>query len=193
MHGWQSCAEERMAKPVVPVCGVLCDTSYLIRWAKPDAPLHGSAQEYLRFLVENGHELYVSTIALAEYAVGDAISNLPLRYFRVLPFNIDHAERAGQFARRVFEARKTLPAEFKQRAVIPNDTKLFAQADVTPGYHPLPHSRRGMREDLQPVEVRGPAELSVRSSFDPVASGVWPPRFAVMTPPASSSRLRGFA
>lgn len=89
--------------------GVLCDTSYLIRWAKPSETLHPAAQAYLKFLVEGGHTLYVSTIALAEYAVRDAIANLPMRYFRVVPFNVDHAQRAGEFARAVFEARGALP------------------------------------------------------------------------------------
>lgn len=121
-----------MPKPAAIVHGVLCDTSYFIRWAKPDDRLHPAAQEYLKFLVEGGHELYVSTIALAEYAVRDSIEHLPLRYFRILPFNVDHAQRAGVFARTVFEARKTLPVPLDQRTVIPNDTKLFAQADVMP-------------------------------------------------------------
>ena len=83
-------------------------------------------------MVEGGHELYVSTIALAEYAVRDSIANLPLRYFRILPFNVDHAQRAGEFARAVFEARKTMPVQLEQRAVIANDTKMFAQADIVP-------------------------------------------------------------
>jgi predicted nucleic acid-binding protein len=121
-----------MPKVSATVHGVLCDTSYFIRWAKPDDALHPAAQAYLKFLVEGGHELYVSTIALAEYAVRDSIANLPLRYFRVLPFNIDHSQRAGEYARAVFEARKNLPVQLNQRSVIPNDTKLFAQADVMP-------------------------------------------------------------
>jgi predicted nucleic acid-binding protein len=121
-----------MPKAAATVHGVLCDTSYFIRWAKPDEALHPAAQEYLKFLVEGGHELYVSTIALAEYAVRDSIAHLPLRYFRVLPFNVDHAQRAGEFAKLVFEARKNLPVQLDQRAVIANDTKLFAQADVVP-------------------------------------------------------------
>lgn len=79
--------------------GVLCDTSFLIRWAKPDDALHPAAHAYLKYLVEGGHTLHVSTIALAEYAVRDAIVNLPLKYFRVVPFNVDHAQRAGEFAR----------------------------------------------------------------------------------------------
>ena len=62
----------------------------------------------------------------------DAIANLPLRYFRVVPFNVDHAQRAGSFARAVFESRAALPLQITQRTIIPNDTKMFAQADVTP-------------------------------------------------------------
>ncbi|GDX11126.1 hypothetical protein LBMAG57_28980 [Verrucomicrobiota bacterium] len=69
---------------------------------------------------------------MAEYAVRDSIAHLPLRYFRVLPFNVDHAQRAGEFARAVFEARKILPVQLDQRAVIANDTKMFAQADAMP-------------------------------------------------------------
>lgn len=131
MPGWKSCAGGLMPKAAT-VHGVLCDTSYFIRWAKPNEALHPAAHDYLKFLVEGGHELYVSTIALAEYAVRDSIANLPLRYFRVLPFNIDHAQRAGEFARAVFDARRNLPVQLDQRAVVTNDTKLFAQADVVP-------------------------------------------------------------
>jgi predicted nucleic acid-binding protein len=101
-----------MAKAAATVHGVLCDTSYFIRWAKPNETLHSAAQDYLKFLVEGGHELYVSTIALAEYAVRDSIAHLPLRYIRILPFNFDHAQRAGEFARLVFEARKNIPCNW---------------------------------------------------------------------------------
>ena len=70
--------------------------------------------------------LYVSTIALAEYAVKDRIENLPMKYFRVLPFNIDHAQKAGEFAKIVFSQRDQIPAEITQRVIIPNDTKMFS-------------------------------------------------------------------
>jgi len=53
---------------------------------------------------------------------------LPLKNLRILPFNLPHAERAGQFARFVFEKRDQL--QLPDRRIIPNDTKLFAQADV---------------------------------------------------------------
>ena len=111
--------------------GVLCDTGFLIRLNQPQDELHANARGYLKNLLANGHVLYVSTIALAEYAVRDKLENLPMRYFRVLPFNIDHAQKAGEFAGIVFSQRDQIPAEITQRVIIPNDTKMFAQADVT--------------------------------------------------------------
>lgn len=119
-----------MFKPTAKF-GVLCDTGFLIRLNSPNDELHENARDYLRLLLEKGHHLYVSTIALAEYAVRDKIENLPLRYFRVLPFNIDHAQKAGEFAGIVYSKRDQIPLAKTQRIIIPNDTKMFAQADVT--------------------------------------------------------------
>jgi len=112
--------------------GVLCDTGFLIRLGQPDDPLHANARGYLKYLLTEKHPMFVSTVALAEYAVRDRIENLPMRYFRVLPFNIDHPQTAGEFAGIVFTGRAQLPVEITQRAIIPNDTKMFAQAEVNP-------------------------------------------------------------
>jgi len=115
-----------------PTAGVLCDTSFLVSLNRPKEALHGNARGYLKYLMAAQTPLYVSTIALAEYSVRDVIANLPMRYLRVLPFNIDHAQRAGEFARIAFSKRNQLPADPMQRVIIPNDTKMFAQADVDP-------------------------------------------------------------
>lgn len=112
--------------------GVLCDTSFLVCLNRPSEALHGHARGYLKFLMAAQSPLYVSTIALAEYAVRDRIENLPMRYLRVLPFNIDHAQRAGEFANVVFSKRDQIPADASVRVIIPNDTKMFAQAGVSP-------------------------------------------------------------
>ncbi|MGL4598322.1 MAG: hypothetical protein ACRCYO_12370 [Bacteroidia bacterium] len=71
--------------------------------------------------------MIVSTISIAEYCVGGDIQELPLRNLRILPFNLDHAKRTGQFAKIAFNNRSTI--ELNERNIIPNDTKLFAQAD----------------------------------------------------------------
>lgn len=110
--------------------GVLCDTSFLIRLNNPNEQLHTNARGYLKYFLDEGHFVFVSTIALAEYAVRDQIQNLPMRYFRVLPFNIDHAQRAGQFTEIILEKRAQLPTDITNRTIIPNDSKMFAQADM---------------------------------------------------------------
>ncbi|MBK9419239.1 MAG: hypothetical protein IPN62_18645 [Flavobacteriales bacterium] len=46
---------------------------------------------------------------------------------RVLPFNWQHAQRSGEFARNLLDQRKD-----EERAVVINDLKLLAQADVEP-------------------------------------------------------------
>jgi hypothetical protein len=45
---------------------------------------------------------------------------------------LEHALRAGEFAFTAFNARKTGTLETTQRLIIPNDVKLFAQADTEP-------------------------------------------------------------
>ena len=41
---------------------------------------------------------------------------------------LDHAKKAGEFAKIIFGHKKRL--KYDDRNIIPNDTKLFAQADV---------------------------------------------------------------
>jgi hypothetical protein len=57
---------------------------------------------------------------------------LPLKNLQILPFNLNHAKKTGELARVLFEARKAGQINFKERLLIPNDTKLFAQADIEP-------------------------------------------------------------
>lgn len=76
--------------------------------------------------------MYVSTISVAEYCVSGKISELPLRSVRIIPFNIQHAPVAGGFANLLFSARKANEIAVDNRLIIPNDVKLFAQAECTP-------------------------------------------------------------
>ena len=151
--------------------GILCDTGFLIRLNQPLDPLHANARAYLKYLLAGDHQLYVSTIALAEYAVKDQILNLPMKYFRVLPFNIDHAQRAGELARIVFSKRDQMPADITQRVIIPNDTKMFAQADVTPAITHYPTAdqkcevvyrlvRESVTVEFQILSLRTPCHLA---------------------------------
>ena len=55
-----------------------------------------------------------------------------LKNLIVLPFNIQHAEKAGEFGRILYEARKSGQLIVHERPIIINDAKLIAQTDSEP-------------------------------------------------------------
>lgn len=101
---------------------ILLDTSYLISLADPQRRHHDTAQQYLREALRRGVPLYLSVIAVSEFHVKQAVTDLPLRNFEVLPFNIDHAMMAGQLMRNL---RREAGDE---RDAVKDDVKLIAQA-----------------------------------------------------------------
>lgn len=107
---------------------VLVDTSFLIRLLNPNDALHDNAIGYFKYYLEKDYPLICSTISIAEYCVKGNYEEIPWRNLRVLPFNTTHAPKAGKFAEMVFRKRNRLSKT--NRNIIPNDTKLFAQADV---------------------------------------------------------------
>lgn len=109
---------------------VLLDTSFFIRLLNPEDPLHGNAKGYYKYFLENEIKIKMSTISIAEYCVRGDITDLPLRNLVVLPFNYDHGQRAGNLAKTVFEIKNKENLNIRPRVLIPNDSKLFAQADV---------------------------------------------------------------
>lgn len=110
---------------------VLLDTSFIIRLLSGDDDLHDNAMAYYKYFLSHGIDMKFSTISIAEFCVVGSISDLPLRNLKIIPFNFDHAQRAGLFAATLFKARNggNLP-EVNERLLIPNDTKLFSQADM---------------------------------------------------------------
>ena len=54
---------------------------------------------------------------------------MPLRNLQIVPFNLDHSKRTGEFAKIAFNAKRSGGLHVSNRNIIPNDTKLFAQAD----------------------------------------------------------------
>ena len=94
----------------------------------PEELLHTTAMAWFRRFVEQGVQCKVSTIALAEYGVKDDLSHLPMQYLQVIPFHYNHAERAACFMRTILRVKQERGAVIHPRAVVPNDTKMFAQA-----------------------------------------------------------------
>ncbi|MEJ0055511.1 MAG: hypothetical protein WDN75_07565 [Bacteroidota bacterium] len=107
---------------------VLLDTSFFIRFLNDRDPLFKNADGYFRYFLQQDTVMLISTISIAEYCVMGNINELPLKNLQILPFNIEHAKRTGEFANIVFENKGKL--KLKERNIIPNDTKLFAQADI---------------------------------------------------------------
>ena len=101
--------------------GALVDTSFLISLVKPEEANHGAAKSYYKGCLERQIPLYLSTIVISEFAVKQAVHELGLRNYVVLPFNIDHAIKAGQ----LWSAVERSPVD--PRAVVKDDMKLIAQ------------------------------------------------------------------
>lgn len=108
---------------------VLLDTSFFIRLLNDEDPLHKNAIGYYKYFLENETVLKVSTISIAEYCVLGKIEDLPLKNIQILAFNLKEAEKTGEFAKILFKENKISEESLSPRAIIPNDSKLFAQAD----------------------------------------------------------------
>ena len=50
---------------------VLVDNSFCIRLLKADDEYHQNTVDYLEYFLDKGVEIYLSTIVVGEYAVGD--------------------------------------------------------------------------------------------------------------------------
>ena len=106
---------------------ILLDTSFFIRFLNDSDSLYTNADGYYRYFMEKEIIMMISTISIAEYCVGGDVHELPLRNLQIVPFNLNHAKRTGEFAKIVFREKGKL--KLRERNIIPNDTKLFAQAD----------------------------------------------------------------
>ena len=106
---------------------VLLDTSFFLRFLNDNDPIFKNADGYFRYFLQKKITMMISTISIAEYCVGGDVHELPLRNLQIVPFNLDHSKRTGEFAKIVFQNKGKL--KLKERNIIPNDTKLFAQAD----------------------------------------------------------------
>lgn len=109
---------------------VLLDTSFFIRLLNPKDKLHENVKGYYTYFLKNDIILKISTISIAEYCVRGKITDLPLKNLQIIPFNIIHAQQTGQFAAIIFSEKGKSKEDLHPRAIIPNDSKLFAQAHL---------------------------------------------------------------
>jgi len=101
----------------------LLDTSFLISLSDPTRPHHAVAVAYYRECVRRQVPMYLSSIVISEFQVKQAINDLPLLNFVVLPFNVDHAMRCGLIIRSMVRDPED------DRVRVKDDFKLLAQCD----------------------------------------------------------------
>jgi predicted nucleic acid-binding protein len=110
--------------------GVLLDTSFFLRFLNENDDLFEKADKYYKYFLQKEFSLFISTISIAEFCVLGTVDELPLKNLLILPFNINHAKKAGELARSLYEVRKDSHLDAYPRPIIINDAKLFAQAEV---------------------------------------------------------------
>ena len=102
---------------------VLLDTSFLISLNNNNRPNHGVAHQYYKYLLEQNIPIYFSVIVAAEFAIKESITDLPLRNFQTLPFNLPDAIEAARIWNLLGGHKSG-----DNRSVVRDDVKIIAQA-----------------------------------------------------------------
>lgn len=102
---------------------VLLDTSFLISLVDRNRPNHKVAGQYYKYLIEQKSAIYLSAIVASEFAIKQAITDLPLKNFRILPFNITHSVESARLSN-LLGPKDT----GDNRSVVREDVKIMAQA-----------------------------------------------------------------
>ena len=102
---------------------VLLDTSFLISLVDGNRANHSVAAQYYRLMLEQQCPMYFSAIVVAEFAIGQPITDLPLKNFRFIPFNVPHSVEAARLWNMIIKHD-----DGDDRAVVRDDIKLIAQA-----------------------------------------------------------------
>lgn len=141
----------------------MLDTSFLITLSDPTRSNHASAVQYYRECVQRQVPMYLSTIVISEFQVKQAINDLPLRNFVVLPFNVDHAMLCGMIIRKM--ARD--PEDDRVR--VKDDFKLLAQCECELISHLISEDASTLAKYLERSREAGlttTRAVLLRNSFD---------------------------
>ena len=133
----------------------MLDTSFLITLADPNRRHHETAKAYFKEAVQRQIPLYLSAIVISEFQAKQAINDLPLRNFVVLPFNVDHAMRCGILIRQL----QRDPSDDRVR--VKDDYKLIAQCDCEGISHLLSEDESTLVKYL--TRSQAPGQTATRS------------------------------
>jgi predicted nucleic acid-binding protein len=142
----------------------LVDTSFLITLSDPVREHHATALAYFKACIDRRVPLYLSSIVVSEFQVRQAINDLPLRNFIVLPFNIDHAMACGLLV-------KVLPRDSADdRVRVKDDFKLIAQCQCEGISHILTEDASTLTKYIDRLRTESRLEtraILLRAGFDP--------------------------
>ena len=104
---------------------IMLDTSFCIRLMDKNEDLHKNALDYFRYFLTEKITMHVSSIVIAEYAVGDDPANLPLNNLQIESFDFMDGKTAGLFHREIRGNKSNVQGY--NRRIIANDVKILAQ------------------------------------------------------------------
>lgn len=126
-------------------------------------PHHAAAVSYYRECARRQVAMCLSTIVVSEFQVKQAINDLPLRNFVMLPFNVDHAMRCGLVIRQ-------MPRDVADdRVRVKDDFKLLAQCDCEAITHLISEDASTLAKYLDRARETGLAStrtVLLRDGFD---------------------------
>jgi hypothetical protein len=103
------------------------DTGFLISLVDRNRRFHQAARSYYKYFLEHNVVMLLPTVVVAEFSIVQPITDLPLRNFRVLPFNLPEAVKSAEL--NVHHYRQQL-GNVGQRDSVKDDFKIIAQAVV---------------------------------------------------------------
>jgi hypothetical protein len=102
------------------------DTGFLISLVDKNRSFHQAARSYYKYFLEHGIVMLLPTVVVAEFSIVQPVSDLPLRNFRVLPFNLPEAVKCAELNAHHYRGQ----LQVGQRDSVKDDFKIIAQAVV---------------------------------------------------------------
>jgi predicted nucleic acid-binding protein len=128
---------------------IMLDTSFCIRLLDKNDELHKNALEYFKYFLTEKIDMHISTIAVAEYAVGDDPENLPINNLQIEAFDFLDAKTAGDFHKAIKGAQPNIP-DYNRR-IIANDVKILAQISTKKIDAIISKDNNSYRQYVQPL------------------------------------------
>jgi predicted nucleic acid-binding protein len=136
---------------------VMLDTSFCIRLMDKSDPLHQNALDYYKYFLTEKITMHISTIAVAEYAVGDDPANLPLNNLQIETFDFLDGETAGSFHKELSGNSNNI--EGYNRRIIANDVKILAQIKTKKIDAVISKDLNSLRKYINPLTNRSLLDL----------------------------------